>query len=134
MKHRSQHRKFYYVIAFILILCFYSLAIAHGWKVPKEVAQMINPVASNKASIQAGQELYTQFCNYCHGDTAEGGANLNLDIKPLPPDLKKRLKGHSEGSFFWKIKTGKKDMPAFEEDLEDEEVWRIIVFIKSLII
>jgi mono/diheme cytochrome c family protein len=121
------------LIVFI-IFCICSLAIAHGWKAPKEEALIQNPIKMSHKSISKGKALYDQFCSYCHGDNAQGGVGLNLDMKMIPPNLKNRLKGHSEGDFFWKIKKGKGDMPTFQEDMADEEIWQTITYIKSLIV
>ncbi len=84
-------------------------------------------------TIEAGQQIYNNFCSACHGDNAEGGGRLDLDIQPVPPDLKTRLKGHSDGDFFWKVKNGRGNMPAFNEDLEDKKIWYLVTFIRSLI-
>lgn len=120
-------------VILLVTMGLYGLVLAHGWRAPEEFSKMANPIKENSAAIQSGQELYTSFCSYCHGISAEGGDKLELDIQSTPPELKKRLQSHSDGDFFWKIKTGRGDMPSFEEDLEDKEVWEIISFIRSLI-
>lgn len=127
--------KIYGVLSvFFTIVCMSSLAIAHGWKAPKDAAGLQNPIKVSHGSISKGKAVYDQFCSYCHGDNAQGGEKLNLDMQMTPPNLKARLKGHSEGDFFWKIKNGRGDMPAFQDDLEDKEIWRTISYIKSLIV
>jgi mono/diheme cytochrome c family protein len=131
---KNKYRKYGALAICFTIACISSLAIAHGWKAPKNAAQVQNPIKINDESISKGKELYDQSCSYCHGDNAQGGAGLNLDMKMTPPNLKDRLKGHSEGDFFWKIKKGKGDMPPFKEDFEDEEIWQTIAYIKSLMV
>ncbi|MCK4767454.1 MAG: c-type cytochrome [Desulfobacula sp.] len=133
MKNKSQNIKLYGVVIFFVIICLYGIAIGHGWKAPTDASKIKNPIELNQEALQKGQELYSNLCSYCHGKNAEGGAALNLDIQPIPPDLKKRLNSHSDGDFFWKIKNGKGEMLAFEEELEDKQVWQTILFIHSLI-
>lgn len=38
---------------------------------------------------------------------------------------------HSDGDFAWKIKTGKDEMPAWEDDLEEKEIWSLVNYIQS---
>lgn len=40
--------------------------------------------------------------------------------------------GHPDGDFAWKIKNGRGEMPAWEEDLEEIEVWHLVNYIQSL--
>lgn len=47
------------------------------------------------------------------------------------PNLKQRLKTHSDGDFFWKINEGRGQMPSFKDELSDEEKWYIINYIKQ---
>ncbi len=121
------------VIIFLIGFVISGLAIAHGWKAPKKDSEISNPSVFDDLNIQTGKKLYSNLCSACHGQNAEGGANLNLDMKPVPPDLIKRLKGHSDGDFYWKIKTGRGDMPPFRGELEQKEIWQIITYIRSLI-
>ncbi len=48
-------------ISFISILSITSLAIAHGWKAPKDAMQLKNPFTIDATNIQAGKELYSDF-------------------------------------------------------------------------
>lgn len=121
------------VIVFLISVVVSSLAVAHGWKAPKKDSKISTPLMADDINIQTGKKLYSNLCSACHGKNAEGGVNLNLDMKPVPPDLTKRLKGHSDGDFYWKIKTGRGDMPPFKEELEQKEIWQIITYIRSLI-
>lgn len=107
--------------------------IAHGWKAPEEAAAMKNAVPMDKDSIDAGKEVYTQFCGACHGQHAQGDSRENAGTQTDPPDLRQRLKNHSDGDFFWKIQNGNNDMPAFEEDLQENDIWSVINYLRTLI-
>ena len=90
MENRSQHKGLFFIIVFFLIICLYGLAMAHGWKAPKEAAQIKNPVKINDKTIFKGKEFYLQLCSHCHGDNAQGGEGLKISSQISPPDLKKR--------------------------------------------
>lgn len=107
--------------------------IAHGWKAPESAAKTENPIPKSVEVLAAGKTLYEDFCTGCHGLSARGGSSESLGLEMNPPDLIKRLSGHSQGDFFWKIQNGKGDMPGFKNDLEPDEIWQIIHYIKNII-
>jgi len=108
-----------------------GIAAAHEWKAPEEAAALRNPAAVSEVNITAGRKLYRQHCNYCHGDDMRGMTAEAAGLSKAAPDLIKNLKMHSEGGFFWKIREGRGDMPAFKETLTDEEIWSIVTAIKQ---
>jgi mono/diheme cytochrome c family protein len=122
-------------IAILVLLAFFLLnpaAFAHGWKSPEEDAKVKSQVRYSKASIFRGQESYLDLCSKCHGDNTRGGNPEKWKGKMTPPALVQRLENHSDGDFFWKIQNGRGDMPSFKEDIEPDEIWDIINFIRSL--
>ena len=104
--------------------------IAHGWMAPKEAAEMKNPVVLDAESARKGKEAYLDNCAACHGENLEGlrAEEAGLDIDT--PNLKQRLRTHTDGDFFWKINEGRGEMPAFKDELSDESKWHIINYIK----
>lgn len=108
-----------------------SLIHAHEWMAPKEAASLVNPIAADEESIATGKEIFLNNCAYCHGEDVRGMSSEEAGLDTSPPDLKKRLKNHTDGDFFWKIENGRGEMPAFQESLDDEEIWHVINFIKS---
>ena len=105
--------------------------MAHEWMAPKEAADVKNPVVMDVESSSRGKEVYLENCVACHGDTIEGLSAESVGLETSPPNLKKRIKTHSDGDFFWKIQEGRGDMPAFKEDLSEEETWDVINYIRS---
>ena len=106
-------------------------SMAHGWMVPKEAAEIQNPIAGNEKSAARGKETYLQNCAACHGDNIEGMNAQEVGLEMDTPNLKKRIKTHSDGDFFWKIQEGKGDMPSFREDLPDDQIWDVINYIRQ---
>lgn len=116
------------VLSFLML----SAAIAHEWMAPKKEAARPNPLENNSQVMDAGQKIYSQLCIDCHGNDARG---LSPDITGLAeytPDLQKTSKTHSDGDLFWKIKTGRGEMPSFMQNLDEEEIWSIIHFINDI--
>lgn len=105
--------------------------MAHNWMAPKEAAEMKNPIVLDAESARKGKEAYLDNCAACHAENLEGlkAEEAGLDIDT--PNLKQRLKTHTDGDFFWKINEGRGEMPSFKDDLSDDEKWQIIYYIRQ---
>ncbi len=102
-----------------------------------------NPIASTPDSIAAGKRLYDASCAACHGHQAQGAVKAGIAISILeeqrarqPPDLTDDQSDHgsSDGEVFTVIKRGLPPsmMPAFGESLSDDDIWRIVTYLRSL--
>jgi mono/diheme cytochrome c family protein len=98
--------------------------------------------------IAAGADLYGQYCASCHGANLEGqedwrspGADGRL---PAPPhDDTGHTWHHIDSLLFTYTKLGGKEtlaaqemdfdsgMPGFGDQLSDEEIWKVLSYIKS---
>ncbi|MDX2507943.1 MAG: c-type cytochrome [Desulfobacterales bacterium] len=116
----------------VILLCIAAWAFAHGWMAPKKEAEKKNPIKKDEQTIHLGQTIFSEFCMDCHGKDAKGMGSGAVGLDSPPPDLQKTLKSHSDGDFFWKIKTGRKEMPSFKNDLEEKEIWSVIHYLRSL--
>ena len=107
----------------------------HGkvhWASPKEAAERINPIKSNKDSIARGAKSYATLCVSCHGDKALGDGVLAASLDPKPTNLKAMSGGHKDGDFAWKIANGRGAMPAWETTLSENDIWDLVNFIQDL--
>ena len=105
--------------------------MAHSWMAPKEAAEVKNPIVLDAESARKGKDAYLDLCAACHGENLEGlkAEEAGLDIDT--PNLKQRLKTHTDGDFFWKINEGRGEMPSFKDELSDDEKWQIIYYIRK---
>ena len=127
-----QHYRVFIIGALLGLAAAAGLVTAHEWKAPQEAAEMRNPLPVNEVNISAGETLYRQHCSSCHGEDMLGMTAEGTGVSMMAaPDLIKNLKMHSEGGFFWKIREGRGDMPAFKEVLKDDEIWSIVTAIKQ---
>lgn len=110
----------------------WSIAGAHGWMAPKEFSKMINPITLDSASTSRGEIVFLETCAACHGDNAKGLSTEKTNLEINTPNLVQRLATHSDGDFFWKIQEGKGEMPAFKKDIDENNIWNVINFIKAL--
>jgi len=98
---------------------------------PQEKAEIRNPLPVEPEIISHGKDLYLQLCSYCHGENMAGLSAEKTGLTKAAPNLKARLKTHSDGDFFGKIQQGKGEMPSFKDELNDEDIWSILHLIGS---
>jgi cbb3-type cytochrome c oxidase subunit III len=100
-----------------------------------DAAKIQNPVPSSPESIAAGKQAFNRYCANCHGLNAEGSPGN--DLTPEAPDLtdKNWKHGSTDGEIFNSIKNGIApdfSMGAFGDQLKDEDVWKVVNYIRSL--
>jgi len=105
---------------------------ASHWNAPAEAATLINPVAADTASIKRGRAIYAMNCIVCHGTGGRGDSPVAATLDPKPADLVVMAPMHPAGDFFWKIKNGRGPMPAWKDTLDENQIWDLVNYIKSL--
>ncbi|MBX9851338.1 MAG: c-type cytochrome [Cytophagaceae bacterium] len=128
--------KKYFVLAsaFIFFLTVLSFVTQQGpWKAPASADQKKNPLASNEQSIAAGRTLFMKDCATCHGKKGKGdgpsAAALGVDFTDF---ASASFQGQSDGALFWKISEGRKPMPSFKKQYQEQQIWQVVNFIRTL--
>jgi mono/diheme cytochrome c family protein len=108
------------------------------WAVDRSVAKRApnekNPYAGDPAAVAVGFDHYRENCVICHGAPGVAGAELSKGLNPPAPSLGKEENDTPDGELFWVIKHGIRmtPMPAFGPTHTDEEIWKIVAFIRHL--
>jgi mono/diheme cytochrome c family protein len=101
--------------------------------------------SSDAELVARGGALYAEHCARCHGAELEGQPDWRQRMPngrlPAPPhDASGHTWHHTAEQLFGLTKFGlgpyapegyESDMPAFEGELNDEEIWAVLSFIKS---
>jgi len=100
--------------------------------VPEEYAGKTNPSGSDAA--HEGAEIFRTNCETCHGPQGHGDGPAGQALDPRPKDLAALQRLASDDYLFWRISTGKQgtSMVAWEGILSEEQIWRVISFIRTL--
>jgi mono/diheme cytochrome c family protein len=93
-----------------------------------------NPYTGDPAAIATGFDHYRENCVMCHGAPGVAGAELSKGLNPPAPALGNGENDTPDGELFWVIKHGIRmtSMPAFGPTHTDEEIWKIVAFIRHL--
>jgi len=95
-----------------------------------------NPVAKSDAAIKEGAEHFQHHCQICHGlDGHNTGVPFAEKMDPPVADLgSKDVQGYTDGQLKWIIENGigPSGMPGWKEILEDDEMWKMVWYIRNL--
>ncbi len=113
------------VIQPFLALYGYLVGKAFAVNQPPAKSEVTCPYIGDAEAIAEGRKLFDRNCAECHGDGTGGSG----------PDLTDNdwLCGGSDAQIFSTISNGRPGgMPSWSSDLKDDEIWKIVAFIRSL--
>jgi mono/diheme cytochrome c family protein len=104
------------------------------WPVAATSNSKVNPIASNASSIADGKDLYTTHCASCHGKKGKGDGTKAAQLETECGDLSSAaVQKETDGSLFYKIQTGRDDMPSFKKKIpEADDIWSVVNYIRTL--
>lgn len=103
-----------------------------------EYAEKENPLAANEDNLHAGKALYEKHCMSCHGVSGQGDGAAGKNLDPRPANIANfvNMPMATDGYLFWAISEGgipiQTAMPPFKTSLKEEEIWRIIIYLRHM--
>ena len=101
--------------------------------IPPGARQLQNPLPPTPLSIAEARDHFADHCAVCHANDGSGKMPINEGLYPPAPDLREAGTQHlSDGELFYIIKNGIRftGMPGWGG--EDEENWKLVLFIRHL--
>ena len=109
---------------------------------PKKYRNLRNPLIRDEKNLLAGERLYDINCSPCHGGNLDGNGPEASGFFPPPANLISLVSviKPPESYLFWRVKEGgpalpmawrpwDSAMPVWKGELEDREIWQIILYI-----
>lgn len=109
-----------------------------GWTVDRSVGvrapQATNPFRDDPEALETGLVHYRALCVHCHGAPQVESSEFARGLNPPARDLVDAAKEWTDGELFWIAKHGIRmtGMPAFGQNHGDEELWKIVAFVRKL--
>ena len=107
-----------------------------AWEIPDEFKTMENPTdPRDRGNIMDGKYIYSKECSSCHGESGMGDGSKASELEGYLGDFSDPafFEENTDGELFYKIKTGRGDMPSFGEEFRyEEDIWLVIDYIKTL--
>jgi mono/diheme cytochrome c family protein len=94
---------------------------------------LTNPISPTPDALAAGEAIYRERCQVCHGASGGGNGPGAAGLNPPVSDFRVHLlAGHTDARFFHWISEGIPGtaMPAFKTRLSIEERWQLITFMR----
>lgn len=99
---------------------------------PEQARQLKNPVPLSEQTLQAAKAIYLQKCANCHGETGAGDGPEAMMYDPAPADLSRaHVRQMTDGGVFFQISEGDKPMPAFKDQLTEEQRWQLVHYVRT---
>jgi len=98
----------------------------------KNAPKQENPFQPTSANLIEGAREYEEYCAVCHGGAANRISPLQNKFSPAVPQLVNRVPRDPDAEFWWITKHGYRltGMPAWDGILSDDEIWKVIAFVK----
>ena len=100
---------------------------------PPAVRELVNPVEATPLAVAEARDHFADHCALCHANDGSGKTRINEGLYPPAPDLREAwTQGLTDGELFAIIRDGIRftGMPGWGG--EDEENWKLVLFIRHL--
>jgi mono/diheme cytochrome c family protein len=94
-----------------------------------------NPFTATPEVIREALPEYREHCLLCHGAPGVDASKIGSGLNPPPPDLTvPSVQERSDGELFWLTSQGIRltGMPAFGPSESEEDLWKIVAFLRHL--
>jgi mono/diheme cytochrome c family protein len=115
-----------------------STGTATTLEIPEDYRDLENPYLGNAEQISEGELLYQASCSSCHGVAGEGDGPAAGGLEPKPKNLTETTRSLSDAYLYWRIADGglmepfNSVMPAWRGILNEEQIWQVILYLRTL--
>ena len=93
---------------------------------------VVNPTPYTDAAQKRGRTHYLRHCQICHGFDGRALESIDFEAADLTDPERWRF-GTTDGDLFRSTKFGAGlDMPPFEAELDDGEIWDLVHYLRSI--
>lgn len=126
--------KFFITLGVISLgLLSFNKLIQEEWKIPDKYQKMKNSTEANSENLSIGKSLYSKHCKSCHGKEGYGDGTKADELDGDLGDFSsEEFQSQSDGALFYKSYIGRYDMPNYEKKMSEEDVWILVLFMRSL--
>jgi mono/diheme cytochrome c family protein len=103
--------------------------------IPRDAKQARNPIPATAENLAEGREHFADHCATCHANDGSGDTEMGRNLYPKPPDLRlPQTQNLTDGEIFYIIQNGIRltGMPAWGESHEEDDNWKLVLFIRHL--
>ncbi|MDM7997871.1 MAG: DUF3341 domain-containing protein [Acidobacteriota bacterium] len=95
--------------------------------------ELVNPLPRTESVLRQGKQAYAHYCLVCHGMLGDGALTLTAAYGAKPANLvSKSMMALEDGRIYHTIMAGKNAMPAYVSDLNENERWAAVHYVRVL--
>jgi mono/diheme cytochrome c family protein len=101
--------------------------------IPSAFKEARNPLDATELAVAEGRDHFADHCAICHANDGTGRTEMGANLYPPAPDMRASLtQSLTDGELFYLIRNGVPftGMPGWGG--EDEENWKLVLFIRHL--
>ena len=96
-------------------------------------AALVNPLPRTPEVLARGRQAYRQRCAVCHGPLGDGKGSLTAAYGARPANLQgQAILDYPDGKIHWVILHGKNAMPGHQTDLDEDQPWAVVHYLRAL--
>ncbi|HET8656109.1 MAG TPA: cytochrome c [Longimicrobiaceae bacterium] len=101
---------------------------------PTDSAAVTAMPAVTPALLETGRSRFHVYCAACHGEAGYGGSLVALNMTPpRPPSLRSAaIRALPPATIYAVIENGFGKMPSYAADLDADERWAVVAYVKRL--
>jgi mono/diheme cytochrome c family protein len=100
------------------------------WVIPPDADQLTSPLGADAAA--RGRKIFTSRCTKCHGPQGRGNGRESDKKHPAADLTRDEMATMSDGELFYKISNGRKPMPSFKTELDSNDIWAAVAYVRTL--
>ncbi len=99
----------------------------------EEAASLPNPLPRTPEIFRMGKAAFNDRCTVCHGAVGLGVGSLTAAYGAKPANLQaQQFRDYPDGKIYWAIVNGKNAMPGHAADLDENQRWAIVHYVRAL--
>lgn len=113
----------------------YVARIARKLAIPSKARSEKNPFPPSAEVIAESRTHFADHCAICHANNGSGNTEIGRNLYPKAPDMRwPQTQSLTDGELYYTIHNGIRltGMPAWGTQAEDEDSWKLVLFIRHL--
>ena len=102
---------------------------------PADAKNLQDPYYATEANLAPARQHFVEHCATCHALNGSGNTVFGRNMYPKVPDLRdQQTQKLTDGELYYIISNGVRftGMPAFGGEDSQEEIWKLVLFIRRL--
>lgn len=109
--------------------------MARNLSIPASERDAKNPFTATPEVLSEARSHFADHCASCHSNDGSGKTEIGQNLYPRPPDMRQpETQNLTDGEVYYIIHNGIRltGMPAWGDAGEDDDSWKLVLFIRHL--